>query len=153
MIHRFSVLLVLVVSGGLAGCTGPATTGAAANHPAQMTAIKGLFPVLEKDMPAAVVRQKLGPPAEITPMNAPMGKAEVWVYHFEKNIGMAQVATSTRDVPAFTMGLTGAAMTTVQEPVYTLAAQKSMVTLSLLMFNDRLAAQKAKVENRLDYDN
>jgi len=37
------------------------------------------------------------------------------------------------------------------EPVYTLVDQKVLVTLHLLMFNGRLAAQKATSEQRIEF--
>lgn len=153
MPSRSFALLALTITGLLVACSGPSTTaGARSATPAQITTVKGLFPALEKDMSTDVIRQKLGPPAEIQPMASPEGKAEVWVYHFEKSVGMTQVATGTRDVPAMGLGMAGPVTTTVQEQTYSMAETRSMVTLSLLMFNGRLAAQKAKVENRVDYN-
>ncbi len=146
--------LLLTLTGlCLAGCTStPATADAPHALPAaKITAIKGQFPVLNRGMSGAVIRQKLGAPAEIDPMDAPTGKAEVWVYHFEKTVGMTEVATSTHDVPAFGAPLTLAGISMVPEPVYTMKEEKAMITLSLLLFNDQLVAQKARVEDGADY--
>jgi len=149
MLPRIPALVSLTLICVLAGCaTAPADAPVKA---AQITDIKGLFPKLEKDMSAEVVRQKLGAPAEIKPMDAPTGKAEVWIYHFEKSVGMTQVATGTVDIPTFGTGMTGAVTTSAPALTYSMADKKSVVTLSLLMFNDRLTAQKAMVESRLDY--
>lgn len=134
----------------LAGCTSAPAT-AESSHAGKLTAISGQFPVLEKGMSGEIVRQKLGNPAETQPMDSPEGKAEVWIYYIEKTVGMTQVATSTRGVPAFTVTPGGVDTTTVQMPVYTLREDKAVVTLSLLMFNNHLAALKAKVEDSSDY--
>jgi hypothetical protein len=147
MLPRIPIVVALILCCGLAGCA----TAPAPAKSAQITDIKGLFPKLEKDMSADVIRQKLGAPAEIKPMDAPAGKAEVWVYHFEKSVGMTQVATGTVDVPTFSTGISGSITSSAPVLTYSMAEKKSMVTLSLLMFNGRLAAQKAMVENRLDY--
>ena len=154
MLTRSLAFLALALSlCELSGCSSPpATTGAGPDQSAKITAIKGLFPVLAAGMTSEVVRKKLGKPAEIEPMESPKGKAEVWVYHFEKSVGMTQVATGTRDIPAFGISATGpGGATTVQEMVYTPVEQKSLVTLRLLMFNSRLTAQKALVEDSLKY--
>ena len=138
---------------GLAGCTStPATADRPTSLPAaRITAVKGQFPVLTRGMSGTVVREKLGAPAEVEPMASPEGKAEVWVYHFGKTVGMTQVASSTRDIPAFGASLSLTALTSVPEPVYTLKEEKAMITLSLLMFNGQLEAQKARVEEGADY--
>jgi len=96
-------------------------------------------------MTADVVRQKLGQPVEIQPMPSPQGKAEVWIYKFEKKMGTAQVATSTRDVQVMGMSFGTPVMTTVKEPVYSIVEKRAPVTLSLLMFNGLLEVQKAEV--------
>ena len=150
---RFIVsLLFTLPSFWLAGCAiPPATVKVGQLGRDQITAVKGMFPVLEKGMTSEVLRQKLGPPAEITPMESPGGKAEVWVYHFEESAGMSQVATGVRMVPTFSMGLGGPITVMTTESVFTMVEKKSVVTLSLLLFNDRLEAQKAKVETVSDY--
>jgi hypothetical protein len=140
----------------LAGCaspTAPATgvTGAQSTGPTDPDPAAMPFPKLEKGMTAAVIRQKLGAPVEIQPMASREGKAEVWIYKFEKNLGMTQVAAGTREMQVMTVGSGGVGMTGVQDPVYTLAEKKSEITLSLLMFNDRLEVQKAKVESTLEH--
>ncbi len=152
MFPRFPTFLALTLSFALAGCSTPlATSGTDSGKSPHLTDLKGLFPVLEKGMSAEVVRKDLGAPAEIQPMASPDGHAEVWVYHFEKNVGMTQVSTGTRDIPTFSTGMSGPGTTTVQQQTYSMATKKSVVTLSLLMFNGQLAAQKAMVEDRLEY--
>ena len=153
MLTRSLALLVFTLTCcWLGGCTSaPATAETGPARPKSITAIDGLFPTLEKGMSGAIIREKLGNPAQINPMESPEGKAEVWVYHFEKTVGMTQIASGTRNVPAFGAALSIQTETMVAEPVYTMAAQKAVVTLSLLMFNDHLAAQKAQVENSPTY--
>ena len=148
MLTRLLVVLALAFSGLLTGCSSPPAT---ADADTRLTAVAGLFPVLKMGMSTEVIRQKLGAPAAINPMASPTGKAEVWVYYFDKNVGMAQVATSTIDVPTFGLGPGGPRTTTAPEEVYSLAEKHATVTLSLLIFNDRLAAQKAGVVTHLKY--
>jgi hypothetical protein len=109
------------------------------------------IPKLEKGMAAEDIRQKLGVPVEIQPMKSSAGKAEVWVYRFERSLGMTQVATGTRDIPVMSVTAAGAVTTTMKEPVYSLVEKKAVVTLSLLMLDGQLAAQKARVENTLSH--
>jgi hypothetical protein len=145
-----ALVIIAVSCHWLAGCSSQAV-GASSPAANQSAAPKHDFPVLEKGMTTGVIRQKLGDPAEIKPMDAPGGKAEIWVYHIENTVGVTQVASGTRDVPAFSMGLSGPITIMVPEPVYTMVEKTSMVTLSLLVFNDRLAAQRIQVENHTDY--
>lgn len=158
---RFPPSVVLIVScSWFAGCSSPATT-VTENHPATGAAAPKVaatsdsdmpFPKLEKGTTAEVVREKLGAPAEIQSTPSPKGKAEIWIYHYEKDLGTVQVAAGTREVQVVGMGsLTSSAGTVAaQETVYAPAAKKQEITLSLLMFNDHLAVQKAKVEEIID---
>jgi outer membrane protein assembly factor BamE (lipoprotein component of BamABCDE complex) len=134
-----------------AGCSSPtaATSAEATVKPTAESNSDMPFPKLEKGMSADVIRQKLGNPAEIQPMPSPDGKAEIWIYKFEKDLGMTQVAAGTRDVEVMTMTSSMNGSTTMKEPVYTMAAKKSEITLSLLMFNGQLQVQKAKVEETI----
>lgn len=102
-------------------------------------------------MTAETVRKLLGEPVEIQPTPSPEGKAEIWIYHFEKDLGMVQVATGTRTVQVMSMGASSTGTTDVQEPIYTMAAKKANITLSILMFNGQLEVQKAKVEEQIDH--
>jgi hypothetical protein len=135
------------------GCSTPAST--TENTPAKTTGSADSdmpFPKLEVGMTSAVIRQKLGAPAEVQPTPSPEGKAEVWIYKYEKDLGTTQVATGTRDVQVMSMGQSSSGTSTVQEPTYSNVTKKSEITLSLLMFNDKLQAQKAAVVERLDHN-
>ena len=110
------------------------------------------FPKLEVGMTAATIRQKLGAPAEIQSTPSPEGKAEVWIYHYEKDLGTTESATGMQDVGVMSMGLSASGTATVQDPTYSIVTRKSEITLSLLMFNDKLQAQKAAVVERRDHD-
>lgn len=136
----------------LAGCVSDATTPA---PPATPAAAARTFPELTQGMTADEVRAKLGSPESVSPMESPEGRAEVWVYRFENTVGTEQVATGMKSVPVFA-GMPDAAgggsfVKHVQEPVYGTAEKKEIVTLHLLLFNGRLAAQKTGIARRLDY--
>lgn len=109
------------------------------------------FPKLQKGMTAETIRKLLGEPREIQPTPSPTGKAEIWVYSFEKDLGMVQVAAGTHPVEVLSMIPNASGTVTIQEPVYTMAAKKEEITLSLLMFNGQLEVQKAKVEEKIDH--
>lgn len=114
------------------------------------TAAPSAFPELKAGMTAEVVRTKLGEPFEIRPMESEVGKAEVWVFRIERTINTTQVATGTRDVPAFMLA-TADKTTTVPEMVYSMADKKAETILSLLMLNGRLIAQTSATRERLEY--
>ena len=103
-------------------------------------------------MTTDMVRQKLGEPVEIKPMDSPVGgKAEIWVYHIESTVGMTQVAASMKDVPAFSVTMSGSDMITVQDPVYSMKEDKMLITLSLLIYNGKLTARRAQVEKHSEF--
>ena len=101
-------------------------------------------------MTAEEVRAQLGDPFEIRPMESAVGKSEVWVFHIERTVNTTQVATSTKDVPAYALSTTDT-LTTVPEMVYSLADKKAVTILSLLMINGRLIAQTSASGERIEY--
>lgn len=109
------------------------------------------LPVLMQGMTTDMVREKLGAPMEIKPMEVPTGKAEIWVYRIESTVGMTQVATSMKDVPAFTVTPTGVDTVMIQNPVYTMKEEKMLITLSLLIYNGKLTARRAQAEKHEEY--
>ena len=154
--------LTFITAFGLFGCSSPVNPEpkAAASPPSLGSATtasneeqnSGMpFPKLEKGMTAETVRKLLGEPKEIQPTPSPAGKTEVWVYHFEKNLGMVQVAAGTRPVQVMSVIPNASGTVTVQEPVYNMAAKKAEITLSLLMINGQLEVQKAKVEKTVEH--
>jgi len=56
------------------------------------------LPKLKQGEPAEVVKKQLGAPAEIRPMKAPSGTAEVWVYVKEISRRLDRIDRSTSDV-------------------------------------------------------
>jgi hypothetical protein len=95
---------------------------------------------LKKGMTGAELRQALGEPETIAPVEAPEGKAEVWTYHRKDAVGVRQVVTSVRNVP-FADPLTGA-MRSIQEPIYGQETVYAEEELKLLLFQDSLIEWK-----------
>jgi hypothetical protein len=155
MIARLFLIVSLVVSTvGLDGCgtvAESAKTTGAPTAPAKSDAGEMPFPTLEKGTTAEVIRKKLGNPVEIQPMPSPEGKAEIWIYKYEKSLGMVQVAGGTIAREVMSPSMSGVGMTTVQEPILTMADKTAHITLSLLLFNGRLQVQKAAVEETIDH--
>lgn len=155
MLSRFFLNVSLVLStAGLAGCgttAGSANITGATAASAKSDASEMPFPKLEKGATAEVIRQKLGNPLEIQPMPSPEGKAEIWIYKYEKSLGMVQVAGGTSERQVMSPSMSGVGMTTVQEPIFTMAEKTAHITLSLLLFNGRLQVQKAAVEETIDH--
>ncbi len=155
------ILLIAFTAGlGLAGCSSPAGPDPKVSSAKEGTAKTSAavadnhdmpFPKLEKGMTEATIRKLIGEPKEIQPTPSPEGKAEVWIYHFEKDLGMVQVASGTRTVQVMSMGSSSSGTRDVQEPIYTMAAKKADITLSILMFNGQLEVQKAKVEETIEH--
>ena len=163
LLMRFFPSVMLVVScSWFVGCSSPKTAanvddptaGTAAPKVAAASDSGMPFPKLEKGTTAEVIRQKLGAPVEIQPTPSAQGKAEIWIYKYEKDLGTVQIAAGTREVQVMSMGsvTTSAGTVASQETVYAPAAKKQEITLSLLMFNGRLEVQKAKVEETIDHN-
>ena len=142
-----AILLVCLHS----GCTNAPTT---AENPAPLSnataAAQSQFPELKRGMTAEAIRATLGDPAEIRPMESKLGKAEVWVFHIERTINTTQVATSTRELPAFSLNTVDKLGTTL-DMVYSLADQKAVTILSVLMINGRMLSQSSATGERTEY--
>lgn len=138
---RFILLLVLPLF-WLVGCSSVPGDGARSGS---VTVITGDLPVLVNGMSAAEVRQMLGEPAEIKPMESAAGKAEVWLYHLEKYLGRTELVTFVNR-PAPGASFESDPSTMIPEPVTTWVDHKLRVTLRLLMFNGRLTSQTARSE-------
>ncbi|HVZ62948.1 MAG TPA: hypothetical protein VG936_00050 [Lacunisphaera sp.] len=147
-------LCVTLVTLGLAACattpTAP-TTAAATVQASEAAAIQALFPKLQQGMGAADIRAKLGEPAEISPMASPHGHAETWTYYFQMSEGTSAEAVGSVEIPTMTVNSGGVGMSTTSQQTFRSVHKRADVTLSLLMFNDHLAAQKAKVEHVSSY--
>lgn len=143
----FSLLISFCV--WFAGCSSPA------DSKANTVKINGQdvelpFPKLAQGTTGEIVLQQLGKPLEVQSVPSQEGKTEVWIYKFEATHSTTQTATGTRDTPAMSITLSGVGTTNMKDPSYTQSAVRSDITLSLLMFNDRLQAQKAKVEDSVE---
>lgn len=108
------------------------------------------FPELKVGMTAEAIRAALGNPVEIRPMESKVGTSEVWVFHIERTVNTTQVATGTRNVPAFALNMTDT-LTTYPDMVYSMADKKAVTILSLLMINGRLIAQTSATGERTEY--
>jgi len=142
----------LVAACWLAGCASPASTAEAAAKPGEIKVVKGRIPVLEIGLTAAAIREKLGAPAEIQPMDTAEKQAEIWIYRFERPLRVAQIPTTMASLPATTEADYTGQIRMVQEPQYSVAEQKSQLTLQLLVFKGRLAAQKILAESSNHYN-
>lgn len=140
-------ILLLGLQTGCANAPIAAENGAA--KPNTPNSAQSQFPELKVGMTAEEIRAKLGNPIEIRPMESTAGKAEVWVFHIERTVNTTQVATSTKDVPAFSLNTTDT-LTTVPEMVYSMADKKAVTILSLLMINGHLIAQTSATGERIE---
>lgn len=148
----FSILTGAVILACLqAGCANaPANAENPSAQPAAKNADSTPFPELKVGMTGDVIRSKLGDPIEIRPMESKVGKTEVWVFHIVRTVDTTQVATSTKDVPAFSLN-TIDKLTSYPEMVYSMADKKAETILSLLMIDGRLIAQTAATREHMEY--
>ena len=134
-------LVSLTLAGWLVGCSSPGT--AAENKSGKSNANVGLIPVLEIGLPVAAITEQLGRPADVQPMDSPGKAAEIWIYHLPGPIRVTQVVTGMKSVPAMPAPGYAAELRLVDEPVYSMVEQQSVVTLQLLIIDGHLSAQKS----------
>jgi len=129
----------------LQGCAGgPADDGphpAAAQAP--VAAAKSQV-ALRKGMKPEEVRQALGNPARIQPLEVPVGKAEKWIYVRGRKTETRQVVTGSKDVPYFDPFTNQTRM--IPEPVY--ADEATIITEELVLFWHDGALLEWKTEYR-----
>jgi len=142
----------------LAGCSAvspssPAPGAAAAPSPAAAAVLEGPETGLKKGMTAAAVRQIMGVPAEIKPMQAPSGKAETWIYRRTIRGQDEQVQIGSRSTDIASLQGSGAAgmPRTIEEPILRQQTPITEVTVNLLMFDDTLVEWNRVVRNLMEY--
>jgi len=99
---------------------------------------------LKKGMAAKEIEQLLGKPAEVKAMNAPNGKAEVWVYRQQIGEVIKQIQVGSKPITVMVRGTDGTDRPQVisEEPIFKMQHDITEETLSLLMFNDHFAEKK-----------
>jgi hypothetical protein len=153
MSRRLSLTLLLVLAiGGLAGCASTPATASASTAPVRPIASPaGKVPVFAVGTTAEAIQQQLGQPAAIRPMDAPEGKADVWVYELDGPVKVTQVITGMRSVPVASAPGSEGQIRLVDEPIYSRAEQRTTVTLELLIMNGVLVAQKGYTDQAQVY--
>ncbi len=134
--------VLLALTGAAAAPASPAKTPAEAKPAA--TPAANPESTLKQGMPAEVVRQIMGQPAEVTPMKAKDGKAEIWVYKRSTNVRVERVPVGSTPVTVTSFGSDGKAHEqTIGEKVqYGDLYKATEETIQLLMFNDQYVTQK-----------
>ena len=131
----------------------PATPGAGPNaQPAALAA--GESSALQQGMPAAAVRQLRGQPDEIKAMNAPSGKAEVWVYKREVGSRMDRVLVSSADIVTNIIDGSGRPhqVSTPGPMRFHDVHRVTEEVTEVLMFNDHFVTQKVSRRERQTFD-
>ncbi len=133
---------LLALTGAAAEPSSPAKTPAEAKPAA--TSAANPESTLKQGMPAAVVRQIMGQPAEVTPMKAKDGKAEIWVYKRNTNVRVERVPVGSTPITVTSFGSDGKAhqQTVGEEVRYGDLYKATEETIQLLMFNDQYVTLK-----------
>lgn len=99
---------------------------------------------LKEGMPAEVVRQTLGQPRKVTPMKAPDGKAEIWVYTRQVSDRVERVEIGSIPITTSSIGADGQAHTETigQDIQYGDLHYSTEEIIELLMFNDHYVTCK-----------
>lgn len=141
--------LLVLVAGGHAAESKPVQPAAegAAPVPAAAKPTTGKAQIvaeLKQGMSADEILKRMGRPQSVTPMNAPTGKAEVWIYREPLGESSAPVLIGSKPVTMVVRGTDGkdVVTTVAEEPVYKMQRRVTVQVISLLMFNDHFLQQK-----------
>jgi len=147
-------IFLLALNGAFAAPPSGSATPAPDSKPAAVPA-SGPEATLKPGMPVAAVRQIMGQPLEITPMKAPDGKAEIWVYRRNVNVRITRVQTGSVPITVTSFGSDGKAheQTIGEKPLYGDLYRATEETIQLLMFNDQYVTQKVNRREIEHYNN
>ena len=101
---------------------------------------KAARPRIEVGMTGDQVRAIAGKPDRIKPLKKEGMKAEIWLYKFNRPVGMKQVATGTRFVP-WTEPITGVTKM-IPDPIISMVQVFESETTELLMIDGVLTSSK-----------
>lgn len=103
---------------------------------------------LRQGMPAAEVLKIMGKPDDISPMEAPSGKAEVWTYRTRTDKGQTRYQINSRPITTTVEGVDGNKRQVVvgEEPIFGTERRTEVRTYQILMFNDHLLNDKVTTE-------
>jgi hypothetical protein len=139
-----------------AGKQDVASEAAAKSNPEKKSSPDSAAPkrkrALEKGMTEETIIEIIGKPMEVRPMEAPDGKAEMWIYRQETGQRSVQVVVGEREIPAYTgVGNANEGMRTTKELIYGTKHVKTYRVTSLLMFNGQLTVARQTQEQSETY--
>jgi len=151
----------LVASGALALLFSPAYASSTTNAPKAEATNASPRPAtaeapenaLKRAMAVADVKRIMGEPAEVKPMAAPTGKAEIWVYRRKIGDSWVQIQTASKPIVISSTDSNGLLhQTTIgEEPIFTNEHRVTEDVVSLLMFNDHFLERKVTREIHRNY--
>jgi len=138
------------VAVAMTAATNP-TPPAPGQEAAQLSSAKA---PLEKGMTAAEIVARIGKPADVRPIAAPEGNAEVWTYRRLRHEHVQQVAATVTMAPALTgMNDHGtAAFGTVPDLDFHLEHVRDYQVTALLMFDGKLVMARQWMERERHID-
>lgn len=141
------VTLFVGVTAAVPSCiAAPANTKQAVMTEASRKSVKEAQ--LKQGMSADQVLKIMGKPTETQPMEAPSGKAEVWIYRTRQELSRERFETATRPITTLVRDSNGNERTQVIGHESTYGVQKRVLVRSyqVLMFNDHLLNEKLQLE-------
>ncbi|MFA5057680.1 MAG: hypothetical protein WC485_06165 [Opitutaceae bacterium] len=140
----------------LVGCSTTATPSKPATavlQPAAAASGNGAESKLQKGMPAEAVKRLMGAPDQITPIQSPTGKAEVWIYHRTTRGPEKQVPFGAQISPMMVQDPNGDSHLQQVEvgTLYKMQIQIIDETIQLLMFDGKYLEHKRVVATRFEY--
>jgi hypothetical protein len=151
-------LFALLLVGARAVASSP---GLAGNQSVQAPNEDPKF-ALKWAMPAEAVRQIMGRPDEIKPMNAPKGKAEIWVFTRELNQRVERLPVGAVPIMATTYEIDGSchdkkmgrahSQQIGETVVYGDLHYATLETVEVLMYNEHFVTQKVSRQDVRHYN-
>ena len=106
---------------------------------------------LQVGMAAAKVLEILGKPSEVNPLKSPSGKAEVWSYVTETELGRERIQIGAKPIKALVKDSAGRDREVVisEEPIWGTRKRVQVRTYQALLFNDQFVNDKESVQVKL----
>ena len=153
---------VVLVGIAFASASTPESGRAAADHKSSGVASAGPESALQWAMPADAVRRIMGQPQEVKPMEAPNGKAEIWIYTRQLGTHMDRIPIGAVPIMTTNSTVVGSGNNTRPGPatqqkigesiVYADVVVATVETVEVLMFNDHFVTQKVTRQDVRHYN-
>lgn len=152
-IALISAAMIALLAACIETSTSPPSPGANPGAVPAAVASNGPEKSLKRGMTADAVKAIMGSPAEIKPMKAPTGTAEIWVYHRTTTGQVNEIQVGTNSTPISTINSNGqtTVLRTIDQPIFQQQTEFIDESIYLLMFDGRFQQLKTSFRTHFEY--